>query len=168
MSTIIHASWKPVLDVTLTNRGPHTYVADQLHTGYGPFATLDRVLSDGMGPGKARHSWHEARTLDPAKSELIDLAVLKNSFGHEFGFTLIKWFLLRLAKPAAGDFIVIGGADKDAWFGPIGASAKKAVFDQVVEINQIDGWPVTETSHVLKVLNPRQTPIEFDIVLAGE
>lgn len=150
--------------------GPQNSVPDKFQSGSGKFTKISKSLANGTGSGKATNSWHDQRTLTSGSTDNLVVgsgSALTNAFGVALAFTNIKWVLIRVVTPAAGQRLVIGNASVSPWQAWFGASNQtEEVRSVLLKSNDVDGWTVNP-GNVLAISNAGTASLTYDIALVA-
>lgn len=142
---------------------------DRILTGAN-LPAIAKCLTFGTGAGKANADYWERITFPPGNTDLnlLSLSTTRGPLGNR-AFSLIKYVMLRVATPVAGQKLVVGGYGANGWVGPLGDNtATHDVPSKWEDVNEIDGWPSGTTQQILRVNNPGSSSIIGDLVLIGE
>ena len=145
-------------------------VNDRLQAGAGKFTKINKTLTNGTGTGKATNVWHDQRTLTAGSTDNLVLgsgSALLNAFGVAIGFTNIKWVLIRVTAPAAGQRLVVGNAASNPWLAWFGSTSHtEEVRSVLLKSNDVDGWNVNP-NNTLAINNAGSGSLTYDIAVVG-
>lgn len=163
------ATWDPQLIITYSYNGDGTgYTPSRLQVG-AQIPSFRRQLGSGSGPGLASKRFAGTLNFGPGNTDFDLLHVPDLLFNQTIAFSLLKWFILRLRTPAAGQRLLIGNYGSEGWVGWLGGNLQAhEVRDQCEEFNQIDGWTVDGTHRYLRINNPGGAGVTADLILLGE
>jgi len=125
------------------------------------------TFSDGSGTGQADLAFGDTRTIAANTVEEIDLLNLDRS---HLGVTVPMVFRQLVAvriknnETAAGKKLLVGvdpGSPTTSYAFEVGPGM------EVASANTTDGWVVTNTNSTLRLANPNNTELEYEIFLLG-
>ena len=125
------------------------------------------TFSDGSGTGQADLAFGDTRTIAANTVEEIDLLNLDRS---HLGITVPMVFRQLVAvrivnkETAAGKRLLVGvdpGSPTTAYAFEVGPGM------EVASANTTDSWVVTNTNSTLRLANPNNSPLEYEIFLLG-
>lgn len=164
------AKFNLAMNATLQQSGPQNVAVDNFEAGKGKLTKISKSLTNGTGSGKATNSWHDQRTLTAGSTDNLVLgsgSTLLNAFGVAIGFTNIKWVLIRVTAPAAGQRLVVGNAASNPWLAWFGSTSHtEEVRSVLLKSNDVDGWNVNP-NNTLAINNSGSASLTYDIAVVG-
>jgi hypothetical protein len=153
-------------------QGGDTSAWDILFAAGSPLGGLDRSVSFGTGSRKINKGWYTRSTLNPAGNDDWIIGSpggnCLDRYKNVVSFALLKWFLLRIINPAAGDLLNIGAAPVNPWVGWFGSTTQTETANiMTFKINDLTGWTVNPND-TLRIHNGTGNPLTYDILALGE